>query len=90
MSDNDFVTESANATVAALKETLGDDFDAMLIVYPSATYLETSNGDIPCGIASTATEEHTLEMVGAAIDGMGIVLVEDKPVIWTPDQQVTH
>jgi hypothetical protein len=75
---NVVLNDTAKATTDALKESLGDDFEALIIIFPSSEYLATTFGDIPSGLHSSSDENHSRHMLATIYEALGIG-VEDEP-----------
>lgn len=74
MEPAELLQEIAIETIAQLDNALGDDFEAVVIVFPSKKLIDETTGDLPCSMHSTADPEHTK----LAITGL---YKEDKPLI---------
>ena len=73
----------AEITLDAIKDTLGEEFEAAIILMPSEASIALNEGkDIPCGMASTCSDEHTTLMLSTMFGE------KEKPLIYTPDQKV--
>ena len=80
---NTHLRQLAETTLDAIKDTLGGEFEAVIIFMPSEESIELNEGKpIPCGSASTCSEEHTTFMVSTLFGE------KEKPLIYTPDQKV--
>ena len=59
MSPEELLRQIAVETIGQLDDALGDDFEAVVIVFPSTKLIEDTEGQLPCSMHSTADERHT-------------------------------
>ncbi len=81
------LNQAAHTTLDAMKDLLGGEFDAVILIYPTAESIALNEGkELPGGMHSTADQNHTQFMVRVTAENLGVIVPDEKSTIWTPEE----